>query len=441
MLFMCDFWRPFRASAVLLIAALAVSGCNSAAPVARRQAVEARVPVVAAAVGTVTPRSTLGGLIVPFQNVQITTTLVEPVDAVYVQEGDHVRKGQLLAQLDTADLAAQLQSYLGTAASDEATTKKTSLQAGLTIAQNGNSVDAAKAALQQSQQTLATDTLNLTRDQQLLKSGFIAQQQLDAQQTLVANDQQAVRSAQVNLQNTIAQVQANGTVDTGLQGATVAAAKAAEQTALGLANQTRTQIAKAAIVSPIDGVVVNRNLNPGEYPGTRQIFTLQETDRVFAVLNGGAGEIVGVRQGSPVKIVSTDSAMLTGNARVSAVLDQVVPGSTNFIVKAVMTNPGDLFRSGMVVTGVVSRPTQSGVRIPRTAFVDDSQSTVETIAQGKVKTLPVTMIAEDAKNAVVEGLQPGQRIIMNGQLGLTDGQSVMPAGKKPGPAQQTVAER
>ena len=431
MVFMCDFWRSLRACAALLIAAIIVSGCgNNAAPQAR-QAVVARVPVVRAAVGSVTPRSMLGGLIVPFQNVQITTTLVEPADAVYVQEGDHVRKGQVLALLDTGDLQGQLQSYLGTASANQATTTKTALQAGLTIAQNNNTIDSAKAALQQVQQTLATDTLNLSRDQQLLKSGYISQQSLDAQQTLVANDQQAVRTAQVNLQNAVAQVQANGTVDTGLQGATVAAARAAVETALGLANQTRVQIAKARIVSPIDGVVVNRNLNPGEYPGTRQIFTLQETDRVFAVLNGGAGEIVGVRTGSPVKIASADSATLQGTARVSAVLDQVAPGSTNFVIKAVLPNPDGNFHSGMVVTGVVARERTTGVRIPRTAFVDDSQSTVETIAAGKVKTLPVVMVAEDAKFAVVQGLRRGQRIIVNGQLGLTDGQPVQQASPRP----------
>ena len=250
-----------------------------------------------------------------------------------------------------------------------------------------------------------------------------------------------MRTAQVNLQNAVAQVQANGTVDTGLQGATVAAARAAVETALGLANQTRVQIAKARIVSPIDGVVVNRNLNPGEYPGTRQIFTLQETDRVFAVLNGGAGEIVGVRTGSPVKIASADSATLQGTARVSAVLDQVAPGSTNFVIKAVLPNPDGNFHSGMVVTGVVARERTTGVRIPRTAFVDDSQSTVETIAAGKVKTLPVVMVAEDAKFAVVQGLRRGQRIIVNGQLGLTDGQPVQQASPRPQGSPQAVAER
>jgi RND family efflux transporter MFP subunit len=239
------------------------------------------------------------------------------------------------------------------------------------------------------------------------------------------------------LQNTIAQAQANGTTSTGLQGATVEAAQAAVQTAMGLANQTRVSISKAAIVSPIDGVVVNRYLNPGEYPGSRQIFTLQETDKVYAALNGSGAEISGVRRGAPVRVQSTDNALLQGTARVSAVLDQVTPGSTNFVVKAVLPNPAGLFHSGMVVTGVVAKPPTTGLRVPRTAFVDDAQSTVQTIVNGAVKTIPVTMIAEDAKNAVVIGVHRGQTVIVNGQLGLTDGQPVLAVY----PNSKAVAER
>jgi HlyD family secretion protein len=404
--------------------------------------------MIEASSGSVTPRSTLGGLIVPFQNVQITSTLVEPADTVLVQEGDHISKGQVIAQLDTQDLQAQLQSALGTIASDEAKTTQTSLQAGLTITQNGNTINSGQAAVRQAQQTLSTDTLNLTRDAQLLKEGYVAQSAYDAQKTLVMNDQQAVRSAQVNLQNTVSQVKTNGTTSTGLQGATIASVKADEQTAQGAANQLRVQIAKARIVSPIDGVVVNRNINPGEYPGSRQIFTLQQSDKVYAVLNGSGGQIVGVRAGSPVKIVSSDRATLHGTAAVSAVLDQLTPGSTNFVIKAVLPNPGNQFHSGMVVTGQVSRPQTTGVRIPRTAFTDDTQTTVQTIVKKPgqngapgftvIKTIPVTMVAEDGKNAVVEGVQVGEEIVVNGQLGLSDGQPAEPAKAK---TDQTVAER
>jgi multidrug efflux pump subunit AcrA (membrane-fusion protein) len=435
MLDMCNDSRPLRGAFAAMVAALLMAGCSHAQQ--PRKVALAKVPVVAVSTGSVTPKSTLGGLIVPFQNVQITSTLVEPTDTVFVSEGDHVSKGQVIAQLDTQDLQAQLQSALGTAASDEAKTKSTTLQAGLTITQNGNTINAGQASVRQAQQTLATDRVNLARDAQLMKQGYLAQQAYDQQATLVANDTQAVRTAQVTLQNTMSQVQTNGTTSSGLQGANVAAAKADEQTALGTANQLRVQIAKAAITSPIDGVVVNRNLNPGEYPGTRQIFTLQQTNKVYAVLNGSGGQIVGVQAGSPVHIISADRATLSGTAAVSAVLDQLTPGSTNFIIKAVLPNPGDRFHSGMVITGQVSRPKTTGLRIPRTSFTDDTQTTVQTIVNSVIKTLPVTLVAEDGKFAVVQGLHDGQSVVINGQLGLSDGQPAEPVTGK----SRTVAER
>jgi multidrug efflux pump subunit AcrA (membrane-fusion protein) len=463
MLDMCDDRRLTRGAFVAIAAALFVSGCSHAAPPARTISA-ARIPVTSASTGSVTPQSTLGGLIVPFQNVQIVSTLVEPMNAVYVVEGDHVHKGQVLAQLDTKDLEAQLQSLLGTIASDEAKTRQTVLQSGLTISQNGNSINSAQATVRQAQQTLTNDTANLNRNAQLIKQGYLSQQAYDNQQSLVANDAQAVRTAQVALQNLQTQVQTNGTTTTGLQGATVQSVRADEQIAQGQAQQVRVQIAKAQIVSPIDGVVVNRNVNPGEYPGTRQLFTLQETDKVYAVLNGSGAQIVGVRQGSPVNIIASDRATMRGVAHVSAVLDQVTPGSTNFIVKAVLANPTNSFRSGMVVTGVVSRPTTTGVMIPRTAFNDDTQTTVQTMVKSDtpapggppaagsaapapdasgasgpgapggrrrgapqmIKTIPVVMVAEDGKNAVVQGLHEGQMIVVNGQLGLSDGQPAVP---------------
>jgi HlyD family secretion protein len=509
MLDMCDSSRPLRMVVLALAAAVLVTGCGKA-QTARRVPTAARIPMVAAVPGSVTPRSTLGGMIVPFQNVQLTSTLVEPTDAVYVVEGDHVSKGQVIAQLDTKDLQAQLESALGTVASNRARTKQTFAQAGLTIAQNSNSINSARASLGQAQQTLANDTATLNRDAQLLQQGYLSQATYDNAKTVVANDEQLVRTAQVNLQNTMTQVQANGSTSSGLQGATIESVRASEQTALGTADQLRVQIAKARIVSPIDGIVVNRNLNPGEFPGTRQIFTLQQTDKVYAVLNGSGREIVGVQPGSPVKIAASDRATLAGTASVTAVLDQLTPGSTNFIVKALLPNPSGVFHPGMVVTGDVQRRSTSGVRIPRTAFTDDTQTTVQTIVQrapgapgaggfggggfggggrrgpgpgggapegtggaggggapgggppgggppggpgapggagargangprSVIKTIPVTMVAEDGTNAIVLGLRPGQKIVANGQLGLSDGQPAEPQTGPPG--RRNVAER
>jgi len=384
------------------------------------------VPVVTAQQGTVSPRTTLAGIIAPLQNVGITSSLAEPADAVSVKEGDRVFRGQVLALLDTADLRAQLAQYQATVSSNQAKAIQTYDQAGLTIVQNSNTVSQASAAVRQAQQTLAADTLNLTRDADLLRNGYIAQQQYDMQATLVRNDQQAIRAAQVTVQNDVQQVQANGTTSTGLQGSQVAAAQAATQISQAQADQIRVQIAKARIVSPINGVVVNRNLNPGEFPGTRQIFTIQETDRVYAVLNGSASQIVGLRTGSMATILSSSLPGTQFTGRVEGILNALNPGSTNLVAKVLLPNPNGTLRPGMAVSGSARLPTSSGVRIPDTAFLDTTTSTIQIVNGNVVQTAKVTMIADDGKNAIVTGISSGVPVVVNGQSGLTDGQTVAP---------------
>lgn len=415
-----------RLAAVPVAFLVFATGCGHGSQRPARSIAAAQVPVVTAQQGKVSPHTTLSGIIAPLQNVGITSSLTEPADAVYVQEGQHVRRGEVLAELDTADLRAQLAALLATANSNKAKATQTYDQAGLTISQNSNTVNAARAAVRQAQQTLATDSTNLQRDAQLLRNGYIAQQTYDTQQTLVKNDQQAVQSAQVTLKNDMMQVKANGTISSGLQGATVASAQADVATALAQADQIRVSIAKAKIVSPIDGIVVNRNLNPGEYPGTRQLFALQETDRVYAVLNGSASQIVGIQDGASVKLASTNLPGKQYGGKVAGVLNAINPGSTNFIVKVVVDNPTGILRPGMVVSGDAALPSASGITIPSTAFLDTTNSSVQTVVNGVVHTAKVTMLAQDSQHAIVAGLAPGTTVVSNGQLGLSEGQTVQP---------------
>ncbi|MBV9409927.1 MAG: efflux RND transporter periplasmic adaptor subunit, partial [Candidatus Eremiobacteraeota bacterium] len=361
------------------LALVFAAGCAGKPQRAPRQTGDALVQVVAARYGAVAPRTVLSGMIAPLQNVAITSTLVEPTASVNVQEGERVSRGEVLAQLDTADLRAQLAADLAVAQSSRAKASQTFDQAGLTIAQSGNTVNAARAAVRAAQQTLANDRLNMQRDVQLLHQGYIAQSQFDQQVTLVKNDEQSVRSAQVTLQNDMTQVQANGSTESGLQGANVAAARADVQTALAQADQIRVQIAKATIVSPIDGVVVNRNLNPGEFPGTRTLFTLQQIDHVYAALNGAGSQIVGIRNGSSVALSADSLPGTTLRGTVVGVLNAVQPGTTNFVVKVLVDNARGTLRPGMVVTGTAPLPGASGIRIPTTAFLDTTDSSVQVV--------------------------------------------------------------
>ncbi len=380
--------------------------------------------------GTLAPAETLAGIVAPYQNVAIQSSLIEPAVQVNVKEGDRVYRGEVLAVLDTADLQAQLQSDLAQAASDAANTTHTQYQGTLNIQQGSESVQGAAASLREAQQTLAKDALDLQRYQQLAANGYVAAQQVAQQTALVRNDQQAVRAAQASLASAQEAVTANGTLGAGgsgngLQASSVQQAQAAERVALAQAQQIRTSIAKATIVSPIDGVVVNRNLNVGEYPGTRQIFTLQQTQPLYAILRGSGAQIARIRNGAATSVIASD---LGGGARpgtVAGVLNQINPGSTDFIVKVLLANGDDRLRPGMAVQGKIALPHVRGVQVPVTAFTDDTHATIMVVDEdGTVRTTRVSETADDGKFATVEGIPAGTRVISDGQTSVGNGEKV-----------------
>ena len=184
------------------------------------------------------------------------------------------------------------------------------------------------------------------------------------------------------------------------------------------------QIAKATIVSPIDGVVVNRNLNPGEYPGTRQLFTLQQVNPIYAILHGSGSQIAQITTGASATIVSTDAKGSQRGGTVAGVLNQIVPGSTDFQVKVVLQNPKGVLRPGMAVTGSIRLPGVHGIRVPQTAFTDDNHDALMVVQNGIVKTVHVAEVADDGNTSIVTGIEAGTRVVSDGQTSVGDGEKV-----------------
>ena len=340
-----------------------------------------------------------------------------------------MHKGEVLALLDTADLQAQLEADLATAESDSANAVHTTQQGVLTIQQSQQTVVNASQSVTQARQTLAKDSEDLSRYRQLFGSGYISQQTVAQQTALVRNDRAAVQSAIATQASATEAVSANGSLtpgtSTGLQASSVAQALATRKVALAQADQVRASIVKAKIVSPIDGVVVNRNLNVGEYPGTRQIFTLQQVDPVFAVLRASGSQVANVPVGATAQVAASDVRAKPLTGKVAGVLNQVNPGSTDFQIKVLLTNTSRKLRPGMAVTGNITLPPVTGIRVPVTAFLDDNHGSVMVVGDdSKIKTVDVVETADDGKTAVVTGLPSGSRVVSDGQTGVGDGQKV-----------------
>ncbi len=428
----------------LLAAAVLIGGCGGQQSHRRGARVGASpnpIPTAVARQTTVRASSSISGVIAPLQNVAITSQLAEPALSVRVSEGDRVGAGEVIAVLDTTDLRAQLAQAQATveadvrnAASASAKVAQARYTQQLNIGQSGDQVRSAQAAVAAAQSTLNNDLLTLQRDRSLLSSGYIAQSQYDQAQTQVNSDRSALRTAQANLQSAATSQQVNGTTNSGLQAANVASAAADARAAAATIGEAQAQvrqyqasIAKATIVSPVAGVVVNRNLNPGEYPGARTIFTIQQLDHVYAELNASSADTFAIPVGAPVSL-SAAGATRSYTGKVVAVLGQVTPGSTDFTVKVLVANPDGKLQSGIPVTASAALPPVRGVGIPTTAFLDDTHTSVmvadDELVDTVAKLVHVKELGSDGTTSVVSGLKPGQTVVSNGQLGVTDGQSL-----------------
>ena len=406
--------------------ALATTLAACAKQPARPPAAAPQVPTAITATGTIRPTLTLAGFIAPAQSVALSSNLQEPALSVNVQEGDRVRSGQVLAVLSTADLRATLAFDLHNAQANDALTKQNELQGRLNISQGNDAVNQARANLRSTQATLTNAERDLQRYKQLYSQGYVTEQQYVTQQTTVVNDTQAVRNAQAALSSAISNVSTNGTMEEGLQAAKVQQSAAQARASRDQANQEQVSINTATITSPVNGIVVNRNLNPGEYPGSRQLFTIQEEDYVFAILSASSARIFQVPVGASVNVtVNGNSVRGKFPGNVVAVLDQLTPGSTNFAIKVRVPNPQGTLRSGVTVSSVISLNPVTGVEVPVTSYLDENHDSVMTVdANDTTHVVDVTQIATDGTSAIVSGLSNGERLITNGQLGLSDGQKV-----------------
>lgn len=383
-----------------------------------------RVRTETARTATIYPTLMLPGAIAPHETVALSNSINEPTSAVYVREGDHVRAGQALADLDVSDLQASLRSSLETAESDRARTSVTTYNARLVFSQAPDQVRQARAALAQAMEATREANRNLTRDTTLAAQGYLPTQNVDEQRVVVRSDMAAELSARAQVNSAVANQVQNGTPETGMQASNIAEQTRAANAASATADQLRSEISRAHIVSPIDGYVINRNLNPGEYPSGRQIFTIEGTDTVYAILTASSVQAYEIATGDRVQVTRPGFRSGSFLGRVEALLDAGTPGSSNFTVKVAIPNPGNHLRAGTPVQAIVNLGGFHGIAIASTAFTTDARDHVVSIDNGHARTLGVHEIATDGVTSIVEGIGSGTVLVRDGTTELRNGEAV-----------------
>ncbi len=198
------------------------------------------------------------------------------VTAVHAREGMRVTRGELLAELDDKELKARLESARATLEKARRTLEQARTVLDIQTAVLPEEVDRARAALMRATSAFEDARRNRERYEALYEQGVVARKERDAVRlafdtALSARDEavSAVRQARANLKRIDA---ARSDVE---------AARAQWEAARAAFDQASIQLGYARLVSPSDGIVTSRNVEPGEVvnPG-REVITITDLSSV-----------------------------------------------------------------------------------------------------------------------------------------------------------------
>jgi membrane fusion protein, multidrug efflux system len=208
-----------------------------------------------------------------------------------VQDYDHVRKGQVIAQLVDDDYRATVEQLTASVAAAAAQIGTIKAQRGL---QDSN-VQAAQAAVAAVQANVDQNARDLARQQKLLSTGSSSTE---------AGEKIKTGAAQLAAQLQQARAQVNGAqhqlVVFDAQKVQAEATLAAQKAALDVA---RINLGYTRITAPEDGVIGQRQVKPGQLVGVGgQITTLTPLPRIWVVANYKETQLTHMDVGAPASI-------------------------------------------------------------------------------------------------------------------------------------------
>lgn len=367
-------------SALLLALLLPILGCpdgsDDAAPKTSRPASEydadaIPVKVAAAARGDVVRTLELGGIAEAWRSARLAPSAQGVVETLNVQLGDSVKEGQLLAAIDTTALDLQHQAAQ-------------------------RAVDLARIQLRDAEaeakraRTLVESGAITTRDADKAELGFeLAQAQIEQAQAQAAS----------------------------LQG----------------------QIRLARVVAPFAGRITSLTVEKGEFfssmsgmGGAPTLLELQALDPIKVDVQISEADLSRVTEGMEVNLESDAYPDQRFTGTVTLVNAAASAGTRTFLVRIRVPNPDGLLRPGMFLRArlkvdqredVVSVPPQA---ITRT----DDGNYVMVVADATASRRSVQPGLRGDGSWEVQGLEPGESVVVDGQFGLPDGARVRVIGER-----------
>lgn len=361
------------------------------------------VPVQATVVkeGILTVDRSTAGVVTPVVQSQVAAQVSGVVKKVYLIAGDWVKTGQIVFQLDDAQLRLTLAN---------AQASLENAQINLKIGQDTATQANPKLALQVQSAQSALDSAQKFYDSQkaLYDLGGISASALDTAASQLS-------AAKANLEGAKSALDQNN--KSGDQ--TIAQLKLGVQQAQNQVAQAELNLQNASIRAPFEGQIASINMQTGMYVALNTpVFSLvsRESQVNFSIspsdspyLNRGSTVLFIVSgQGIPVKVSQAPSAPLNGVVPLTASLP-----------------PSVFLPFGAVGNVSYTVPVSKGIIVPLMALQTlENRTYVFKVLEGKVAISYVTITGEAGTNAVVSGLSNGDTVAVSPPPGLIQGSPV-----------------
>jgi HlyD family secretion protein len=341
------------------------------------------------------------GKVTPITKVEVKSKASGIVKKLYVDYGDRVKAGQLLAQLDKVEIEAQVAQ--SKAALEAAQANMTSSQADYERAKvdaEGPDVPPLKRAYD--------------RAVGMAKDGVVSQSALDDAEknyTMAVNKQNVAKAQVTVLKAKIAQSQA--------------------QVAQDEANlkQLDEQLSYTDIVSPIDGIVLSRDVEIGDAVSSilvlgssaTLVMTLGDTSEVYVKGKVDESDIgkVYLGQRARIKVESFKDKTFDGKVTKISPMGVEKDNVTTFEVRVSIQNPGGELKAEMTANAEIILDEHKNVlQIPEGAIIydKDKKASVEVPdpkgKDGKDKVAVNIGISNGAKTEVLSGLKEGDQVVL-----------------------------
>jgi HlyD family secretion protein len=341
------------------------------------------------------------GKVEPITKVEIKSKASGIVKKLYIDAGDRVKKGQLLAELDKEEIEAHVA---------QAKAQEEAAEASL----RGTEADMERAKVDAEGPDVPMLKRAYDRAQGMAKEGVVSVSALDDAQKnyeLALNKQNVAKAQLQVLRAKIGQAQAQVAQD----GANL--------------KQLEEQLGYTTVTSPIDGIILSRDVEVGDAVSSilvlgssaTLIMTLGDTSEVYVKGKVDESDIGKVYLGQPARIKVESFKDKTFNGKVTKISPMGVEKDnvTTFEVRVSINNPGGELKAAMTANAeIILEEHKNVLQIPEGSILydKDKKASVEVPdpkgKEGKNKVAVNIGISNGAKTEVLGGLKEGDQVVL-----------------------------